>query len=292
MSTLTTEPISQISNEPVAENTPVIPAEVAANPLATKAGDWFPSIPKGSEKIFESYKDKPLTDVLNSFVEAQKVVGGSIRLPKADAKPEERDKALGDIYNKLGRPETPDKYELGELPALPENIKWDDAKLTSIKTQLHKAGLSNNQVKAALSMYAAELKTIVPDNSAVAAESRQALIDHYGSQAMFDRNISMAHKAVKEFGDAELITWLDSTGVGNAPAFVKFMSKIGKELVEHGAVEPSSEMDYLSTTEAQTKINEVNVNKADIYWAKPGTPGKAERMKEVGEWYKIVAGEI
>src|SRR2546425_12460091 len=55
---------------------------------------------------------KDIPSLAKLAVEGQKMVGGSIRLPKADAKPEEAEKAWGDIYGKLGRPDTPDKYEL------------------------------------------------------------------------------------------------------------------------------------------------------------------------------------
>ena len=65
----------------------------------TGAGDWFASIPQEfqSEKSIQSFKGKPIGDVVKSFVEAQKLVGGSIRLPKPDAAAEERKKFLDDI---------------------------------------------------------------------------------------------------------------------------------------------------------------------------------------------------
>jgi hypothetical protein len=285
------------SNEitPGAENTSVIPANettLETNSLATKAGDWFEHAPKGSEKIFESYKGKPLADVLSSFVEAQKIVGGSIRLPKADASPEDKAKAFNDIYNKLGRPESPDKYDLGELPTLPETIKWDDAKVNGIKSELHKMGLTTDQAKAVLNLHAKELEQFVPDNTKVAAESKQTLLEHYGSESMFSRNLNFAQKTVKEYGDADFIKWLDESGMGNNPNFIKYNAKIGRELIEHGAVEPAAATDALTSKDAQDQVNKIMNDKGDLYWAKKGTPGKEERVKEVSELYKIIAGEI
>lgn len=294
MSTLITTPTetqtvpSQTSNEQTAPETTTL----EANPLAEKAGDWTPFIPKGSEKVFESYKGKPISDVLKSFADAQSLIGGSIRLPKADASPEDKAKALGDIYNKLGRPETPDKYDLGDMPALPESLAWDEKKLADFKAYAHKQGFTNDQTKAALQFYSEQMSGVVPDNTKVAAESKQALVEHYGNEQMFSRNLNFAQKTVKEYGDADFIKWLDESGMGNNPNFIKYNAKIGRELIEHGAVDAASEMDAMTAADAQAAINKMQNDKTDLYWAKPGTPGKAERVKEVSDWYKIVAGEI
>jgi hypothetical protein len=284
---ITTPTISSEVTTPVAETT-----TLEANHLATQAGDWSAHVPKGSEKVFESYKGKPIGDVLKSFADAQSLIGGSIRLPKADALPADKEKALNDIYNKLGRPESPDKYDLGELPPLPENVKWDDAKLSDVKVELHKMGLTTDQAKAVLSLHAKELGQFVPDNTKVAAESKQSLLEHYGSEAMFSRNMNFAQKTLKEFGDAETIEGLDKTGLGNAPWFIKYQAKIGRELIEHGAIDPAAPTDALTTKDAQDQVNKIMNDKGDLYWAKKGTPGKDDRAKEVAELYKIIAGEI
>ncbi len=291
MSTLITTPTETVPSQ-TSNDTPAPETTLEANAPPTQAGDWSAHVPKGSEKVFESYKGKPIGDVLKSFADAQSLIGGSIRLPKADASPEDKAKALGDIYNKLGRPESPEKYELGELPSLPENVKWDDAKLNGIKSELHKMGLTTDQAKAVLSLHAKELGQFVPDNTKVAAESKQALLEHYGNEAMFSRNLNFAQKTVKEYGDADFVKWLDESGMGNNPNFIKYNAKIGRELIEHGAVDAASELDAMTAADAQAAINKTQNDKSDLYWAKPGTPGKAERVKEVSDWYKIVAGEI
>jgi hypothetical protein len=288
--TLITTPLTTSNETPNAPSIETTTLE--ANPLATQAGDWTPHIPKGSEKVFESYKGKPIGDVLKSFADAQSLIGGSIRLPKADASPEDKAKAFNDIYNKLGRPESPDKYDLGELPPLPERVTWDDAKLNGIKSELHKMGLTTDQAKAVLSLHAKELGQFVPDNTKVAAESKEALLSHYGSEAMFSRNLNFAQKTVKEYGDADFVKWLDESGMGNNPNFIKYNAKIGRELIEHGAVEPAASTDALTAQDAQNQVNRIMNDKDDLYWAKKGTPGKEDRTKEVNELYKIIAGEI
>lgn len=268
------------------------PNKQDGSPSPSPSIDWSSAIPKGSEKIFESFKGKSLSDVLTAHAESQRMLGGSIRLPNEKDTPEQREAKLKDIRTKLGVPESSDKYDLGELPPIHESFKWDDARLNAAKSELHKMGLTNDQAKGVVSLFAKEMSSYFPDNTKTQAEAREQLLQHYGSKPMFERNLNFAHKAVREYGDDELITWLDSTGIGNAPPFVKFMAKLGRELMEHGAVEAASEHDYLSQSDAQAKINEVMGNKSDVYWAPHGTPGREERRKEVEELYKIVAGEM
>lgn len=253
--------------------------------------DWTPHIPKGAEKVFEPLKGKPLADVLNGYAESQRMIGGSIRLPKPDAKPEERDKILNDVFNKLGRPESPDKYDFGELPSSP-GFEWDQERLTAVKGALHKAGFTNDQAKAALGLFKDELSRLFPDPTITAAETKAALIKEFGNEQLFNRNLGFAHKAVKEYADPDFAQWLELSGMGNNPNFIKFMSKIGRELVEHGATDPGVDTDFISQADAQKQINEIMNNKQDLYHSKQGTPGREERIQEVLNLHRIANGEV
>ncbi len=254
--------------------------------------DWTPYVPKGAEKVFEPYKGKGIDDIFNSFVEAQRAMGGSIRLPKPDAKPEDRAKAMQDIYRKLGAPESPDKYDLGELPTVGERFQWDDNRLNTAKSELHKLGLTNDQAKGVLGLFANELKQFYPDPVAQAHESKAKLVEEYGSEQLFNRNLTFASQAVKEFGGEELAGWLEQTGLGNHPAFIKMMAKIGRELVEHGATEPADGDLFMSSADAQKKIDTILSDKSDLYYSRLGTPGRDARIKEVQDLFRIVNGEV
>lgn len=255
--------------------------------------DWTASIPKeyASEKTWDSFKGKPLGDVLKSYIESQKVIGGSIRLPKADAKPEDRAKAMGDIYNKLGRPESPDKYEMA-APEMPPYIQWNQERLTGAKAELHKLGLSNDQANGVMAIYANELKSMFPDPSVAKAQARTQLIQEFGSEQLFTRALTQGIRAVNTYGDDELKAWLESSGSGNNPAFVRFVAKVGRELIEHGAIEPSNTSMDVDTAQAQTKINAILADKNDLYHSRRGTPGREERVKEVQDLYRIATGAV
>lgn len=63
-----------------------------------------------------------------------------IKLPK-DVN---QDGALDPVYDKLGRPESPDKYEI----SLPEGVQVDENRLNLAKEVGHKIGLNNKQIQA------------------------------------------------------------------------------------------------------------------------------------------------
>lgn len=110
----------------------------------------------GKDKSLEPIKDfKGLTE---SFINAQKLIGGSIRLPKKDGKPEERQKAIGEIMTKLksegileSAPESPDKYEI-KFPEI-ENFQANEPLIGSFKEFAHKEGISNSQVQKFFDWY-------------------------------------------------------------------------------------------------------------------------------------------
>jgi len=68
----------------------------------------------------------------------------------------------------------------------------------------------------------------------------QALVRQWAEQAKQDpelhsgagmeANIAHARDVVRRFGDAELRKTLDRTGMGNHPALIRFLSRLGREL--------------------------------------------------------------
>ena len=139
--------------DPVVE-TPGNPPE--PTPVVSGAGDWFESLPPDLkvEKSIQSFKGKGVADVAKSYVEAQKMIGGSIRLPKPDAKPEEREAFMADLSTKLGRPATAADYKKAvTLEALPDGTPWDEAAYDEFLGEMHKAHATPAQVNAAANVY-------------------------------------------------------------------------------------------------------------------------------------------
>jgi len=118
-----------------------------------------------------------------------------LKLPKSD------DTAAWDaVYNRLGRPETPDKYGKDGLK-LPEGLAVDDAKLNSFDALLHKNGLTKAQRDNVLNSYFEDMANTVGESDKTIEMERtsqeQALKKEWGSK--FDERVELARRAFKAF---------------------------------------------------------------------------------------------
>ena len=205
---------------------------------AGSQNDWTAHIPQeyAAEKFWEPLKGKGFGDVLKTYAEAQKFIGGSIRLPGEKDAPQDREKKLNDVYAKLGRPESPDKYDL-KLPEV-GGIKWDDHAVGMFKQTAHKLGLNSTQLNGLLTMYGEHLKTGLPNIEALNQKGAQALQEHWGVNAK--RNAVMAENGFKQLALAELgaegserlLDAINASGFGSNPDFVRVVARIVSETGE------------------------------------------------------------
>jgi hypothetical protein len=215
------------------EDAAVVGSVVATStPDATTSGTgWLASLPTElqSEKSLQSFKDLP--SLAKSYVEAQKMIGGSIRLPKPDAPPEERDKVIGDIYTKLGRPETPDKYA---PTALPDGMVFKPETVKAFQSAAHKAGYTQQQVDFALTHYAGIAKGALSEQSRLTTkaveDSTAALRSKWGGD--FDTKLAVAQRFTEEVLGDEVFEVLKSKGLDNHPVIVAKFGELGAKFGE------------------------------------------------------------
>lgn len=205
---------------------------------AGSQNDWTAHIPQeyAAEKFWEPLKGKGFGDVLKTYAEAQKFIGGSIRLPGEKDAPQDREKKLNDVYAKLGRPESPEKYDL-KLPEV-GGVKWDDNAVGMFKQTAHKLGLNSTQLNGLLTMYGEHLKTGLPNIEELNQKGAQALQEHWGVNAK--RNAVMAENGFKQLALAELgpegserlLDAINASGFGSNPDFVRVVARIVSETGE------------------------------------------------------------
>lgn len=160
----------------------------------------------------------------------------ALKMPAKDASPEE----WAAFYNQLGRPETPDAYEL----PLPEGD--DGAFAKQIAPILHKHGLTGEQTKGLAADWNNIVADITAQNEAAEIQQMQAmdaknraeevqLKNEWGQN--FDANMHFAKLAVGQFFPkdqaADVISAIESK-IGYK-ATIQFMHNIGKGLGEHDA---------------------------------------------------------
>lgn len=265
---------------PNPQGNPVIDPAAAGNPVVPEAVDWSKHIPTefAKEKVWEPLKGKPLGDVLKGYVEAQKFIGGSIKIPGKDAKPEEWDK----FYGKLGRPEAADKYT-PVMPDLPEGFSWDEGQMKSFFTAAHKAGLTTAQTQTLVDWYAEDQKGVLKAGDEAIKVAEETLKGEW--KAAYPRNLGLAKAAAKEIGGKELVDLLDQTGLGNHPVILKAFAKLGKSLAEDGVI--SGEIEgVMGAADVQKAITAILSDRKHPYFDR-NAPGHDAAVEEMARLHQL-----
>ena len=215
--------------------------------------------PIWKEKSLESIKDVP--SLVKGYVEGQKMIGGSIRLPNDKMKPEEQDKAWADIFGKLGRPEAPDKYDVKVNPDVQRFIPESDLK--TFKEAAHKMGLSGKQAQSVIEYYQGVLGANLQGLKEQGRATESKLKEEWGGA--YDRNVGLAARAVIESGGKDLLKFLDESGLGNHPGLIKAFARMGQILADEGYM--SGEIEGASgPAEAKEQISAIFNDKNHAYW--------------------------
>lgn len=264
---------------------PVGDAGAATTGTPQTGQDWFSQIPAefASEKSLQSFKGQPFGNFVKTHVEAQKMLGGSIRLPKPDASPEERAKFEGDIFAKLGRPEKADGYKYDKLK-VPEGVQWSDEHEGKFKEVAHSLGLTNNQLSGVMKWYGEFLNQAVPevDHAALQQAGMDALKKEFGSETIVNQKLALAQRILVAHGDKDLVDLVEQSGVGNHPAFIKLMSKFGSMAVEKGIINGDVK-GAMSVDQITSEINSARSDAKSAYndEKNPGHGAAVERMQEL-----------
>jgi len=200
-----------------------------------EAADWKAGLPAELREDPTVARLGSVDEAVKMLVHAQRLVGRErVALPPADA-PEEDWAAL---FDRLGRPETPEGYEL----EAPEGIDGDTAAEGELagrfRAAAHRLGLLPRQVQGLYAWYAGE-QAGGAEAAVVAAEAAEAeLRRDWG--AAYDRRLDEARRAARTLGGAALLAHLDGSGIGNDPLIVRAFARAGRLLGEAEAPEPAS----------------------------------------------------
>ena len=160
----------------------------------------------------------------------------TLAMPAKDAPPEEWEA----FYNKLGRPETPDAYQLTP----PEGA--DDSFVKAVAPLLHKAGLTPAQAKVmneGWNQMHAEATAKLAE--AEAAQIAQATAENEAQAARLQQEWGARHTEQMEFAKRAVTQFLPKEKAGDIVAAIeskigyaetiKLMNSIGRGLAEHDA---------------------------------------------------------
>jgi hypothetical protein len=174
-------------------------------------------------------------DALKSYAHLERAFGADkIAVPGSTARPEE----WAVLYDRLGRPEKPDGYDLGDF-APPEGLAWNGDVQAAMLAEMHHAGLNSAQVRRILGKYAAlqgaNAKQTHQSRAAAVENSRVQLRETWGTG--YEARVDLANRAFRAAfaEDADMAASIrldDGSALGDHPAVVRAFAHLGELMSE------------------------------------------------------------
>jgi len=223
-----------------------------------KVTSWTDGLDEDTSTYVQNKGWKDPKDILSSYRNLEKFAGGSknlVELPSVDADPD----SLNHFYNKLGRPETPDSYKLGEYEnADPEVTEW-------YKNTAHELGLTDKQAAALYDkwneMSSGQMEKMQQESLQNAEQELAALKKEWGKG--YEAQVDAGRRAVNALGyDKEQLDSLEQK-MGTAEMMKLFAtvgSKMGEDAFADGSRNNSGAFG-LTPAAARQQLSELKMDK-------------------------------
>lgn len=185
-----------------------------------------------------------------------------------------------EVYRRLGRPDTPEGYDISEI--VPETYSQDV--IEQFKQKAHEAGMTPDGVKKMAQWYK-ELE--IQQQEAIVKSRREQDERHllelkrdFGVK--FDEEVQNARKALDAYTDKAFRQYMDNTGLGNHPALVKAFAKIGRELSEDKLVQSETATRLAKNEElVRSEISRLRSDQAFMERYRRGDPAAVQRLNRL-----------
>jgi len=259
------------------------PAEVAQG---GSGNDFYNMIP---EDLRDHPSLSPIKDVGNlakSYINAQQLIGAD----KLAAPKNPSEEQLTQIYNYLGKPETPDAYEV----AVDGNIITEEA-ANSYKDVAHKLNLTPQQASGILEYYKG-LATSTQENAVQEIEYQREQVENNLKKEWgqaYEQKISSAGQVIKEYGNPEMLEWqlADGTKLGNHPEFIKAFANIAdfrQSVTSEDTISNTTSGSVMTPKEAQAEIDAIM--RSPDYVNRENVVARNRAIERVQELYGMIHG--
>ena len=222
------------------------------------------------ESISEAYRNDPniekfteIDALAKSYINATKMIGqDKVVIPTNNSTEE----AWNEVYDKLGRPESAEKYS---LDAKSEVVNFDEAAIKSFAEQSHKLGLNNKQAQGILEFYKNNMEGTAQqskiDTETAQAQAEQQLRQEWGRD--FEGKVKQAGALAKANINPEVLdmTLSNGTRLGDHPEIIKGFAKIANMMSEDKIVATESE-NANTSKDIEAEISALSNDKNGPYW--------------------------
>lgn len=261
---MSSEQITQ-NNVPVEETTTTTDTPQTIEQPSTVAKSW-------KETISEEFRNDPniskfteIDALAKSYINATRMIGqDKFSIPNENS----TDDQWQEVYGKLGRPESPDKYKL-EVQS--ETASLDEGAIKQFAENAHQLGLNNKQAQGILEFYKNSMEGSIQqariDTETAQANAEQELRKEWGRS--YDENIKKAGAIAKANMSEDILNMelKDGTRIGDHPSVIKGFASIANLMSEDKLVSTDSES-VDRGTDYEAEISKIVNDKDGPYWNK------------------------
>lgn len=237
-----------------------------------------------------SLKDFTSADELAKAYKNTKSMLGN-RVPLADRDDPDFEAKQNELFQKLGRPDTSDQYQLNEVEGS-DRLAINEEVMKGLMDKGHELGLSQRQMaglhEAYLQGQLGELDRFEAGQKQAVEDGINELKQEYG--AAFPDKVAAANDVLNEYGSEDLKTLLNDTGLANSPEVVRLLANVAHHLkgdVDYSAGRPGEFNGALTPAQALEKISTLQAD-ADFMakWTDKNHTGHAQATQEMRDLYK------
>jgi hypothetical protein len=261
------EQITQ-TTEPVAETTETTTATETVTPTISTT----PSVKSWKETISEEFRNDPniskfteIDALAKSYINATRMIGqDKVAIPNENS----TDDQWQEVYGKLGRPESADKYKL-EVQS--ETAPLDEGAIKQFAENAHQLGLNNKQAQGILEFYKNSMEGSAQqakiDTETSQANAEQELRKEWGKS--YDNNIKKAAQVAKANMNSEILdlTLSDGRRLGDHPEIIKGFANIANLMSEDKMI-GTGEDNATSGRDLNEEISKIVNDRDGPYWNK------------------------
>lgn len=199
--------------------------------------DWVAGLQvEDNRTLVEAKQWKSVDDAIRSYRELETHASRALKVPEADATTEE----WNAFYDKLGRPESADKYELKlNTETVPEGFPYDEKSAIEFRTWAHEAGLTPAQAQTLHDKFIGyQASSFTASSEALAkaeGDTHREIVMQWGDPDTdgYKQNLEYTSRAIGQLGLKDELTRLGALSADGAvlsPKIAFALSKVGKEM--------------------------------------------------------------
>ena len=271
---------TETSTEPTATPSNVAKSDTPVSPTT----ETQPVAKTWKEAISEEFRNDPniekfteIDALAKSYINATQMIGkDKVAVPNKNS----TDDQWNEVYDKLGRPESADKYSLN---AKSEVVPIDEQAIKQFAENAHQLGLNNKQAQGILEFYKNNMEGTAQqakiDTETAQAQAEQQLRQEWGRD--FESKVKQAGALAKANMDANVLdmTLSNGTRLGDHPEVIKGFAKIASMMQEDKIVATESE-NVDTTKDLESEISAIMNDKSHPYHVK-GHPDHDKSVQQM-----------